>query len=328
MLQSGDSPDSILLHVMTSALPTFSVIIPNYNNAATLGRALDSALAQTHPAHEIIVIDDGSHDDSRAVVAAYGARVRYVYQANAGVSAARNAGARLARGEWLAFLDADDTFTPQRLALHADWIARDPGLDFLLGDQDFRQPDGSFMHHSIDATPFGRALLARHPDQREIVLTEDDFGALLSDGFAEIRTLSLPRASFERVGGFPLGKKIGEDLYLVARLCAASRRAGVVVQSLADYYIYPSSAIRKDVVTAQRNFVAALEEMAEELRGGPRGIYRGLREKIRQARMSLAYMYLRKQLRRDALRSVLPLLRPLPTVGALRDVVSVLRGLR
>lgn len=313
---------------MTTALPTFSVIIPNYNNAATLGRALDSVLAQTHPAHDIIVVDDGSHDDSRAVVGAYGARVRYVYQDNAGVSAARNAGARLARGEWLAFLDADDTFAPQRLELHANWIARDPELDFLLGDQDFRQPDGSFMHRSIDDTPFGRALLARHPGQREIVLDARDFGPLLADGFAEIRTLSLPRAHFERLGGFPLGKRIGEDLYLVARLCATSRRAGVVTETLADYYIYPASAIRKDVVAAQLNFVATLEELLEEMRDAPRGVRRGIGGKIRHARLSLAYMYLRKQLRGDALRSVLPLLRPVPTVGALRDVLSVMRGLR
>ena len=102
----------------------------------------------------------------------------------------------------------------------------------------------------------------------------------------------------------------------------------MVAQSLADYYIYPSSAIRKDVVVAQRNFVETLEELAGQMRGAPDGVRRGLREKVRQARLSLAYMYLRKQLKKDALRSVLPLLRPAPTVSALRDVLSVLRGIR
>lgn len=313
---------------MPSLPVTFSVIIPNYNNAATLGRAIDSVLDQTRPAHEIIVIDDGSVDDSRAVASSYGDRIRYVYQANAGVSAARNAGARLATGSWLAFLDADDTFTRERLALHADWIERDPGLDFLLGDQDFRTPDGALMHHSIDATPFGRTLLARHPGQKEIVLEANDFGPLLAEGFAEIRTLSLPRSTFQRLNGFPLGKKIGEDLHLVVRLCAVSQRAGVVAQTLADYYIYPVSAIRRDVVAAQRAFVATLEELASELHGAPLVLRQGLREKIRQARLSLAYMCLRKQLRRDALGSVLPLLRPAPTWGAIRAVLSVMRGIR
>lgn len=313
---------------MTSLPVTFSVIIPNYNNAATLKRALDSVLAQTWPAHEIIVVDDGSVDDSRAVACAYGDSIRYVYQPNAGVSAARNVGARLATGSWLAFLDADDTFAPERLALHAHWIERDQGLDFLLGDQDFRTSDGIFMHHSIDETPFGRTLLERYPGQHEIVLDAGDFGPLLAGGFAEIRTLSLPRATFHLLNGFPLGKKIGEDLHLFVRLCAVSRRAGVVTRTLADYYIHPASAIRRDVVAAQQAFIATLEELASELQNAPPGLKRGLREKIRQARLSLAYMYLRKQLRRNALDSVLPLLRPAPTWGAIRDVLSVVRGIR
>ena len=313
---------------MHAPAPMFSVIIPNYNNAGTLARALDSVLAQTHPAHEIIVVDDGSVDDSRAVASAYGDRIVYLHQPNAGVSAARNAGVRRATGDWLAFLDADDTFAPERLALHADWIRRDPGLDFLLSDQDYRAPDGSFLHRSIDSTPFGRALLERHRGQPEIVLGEDDFGSLIGDGFLEIRTLSLPRHTFERLGGFPVGKKIAEDVHLMVRLCAASRRAGVVTRSLADYYIYPSSAMRKDVAGAQRASVALLKELLEELEGARPAVLRGVREKLRQARMNLAYMHLREGQKRAAFVSVLPLLRPLPRWGAVRDVVSVVRGIR
>lgn len=311
-----------------SQLPTFSIVIPNYNNGATLARAIDSVLAQTYPAHEIIVIDDGSRDDTRSVAQAYGERVLYVYQENAGVSAARNHGARIATGEWLAFLDADDVFMPNRLEAHASWIARDAGLDFLLADQEFRTEEGTFMHLSIDTTGFGRRLLAAHPGQTDIVVEACRFGELVADGFTEIRTLSVPRASFHRLGGFPVGKKIGEDLHFVIRLCAASRRAGVTALPLAVYYIYANSAIRKDVVAAQQAFVATLEELAAELHAADAGIRRGLREKIRQARLSLAYMYLRKNLRRDALASVMPLLRRTPSLLAVRDVLSVLRGIR
>ena len=312
-----------------SHLPaTFSVIIPNYNNAATLGRALDSVLAQSWPAHEIIVIDDGSSDDSPEVAARYGDRIRYVRQANGGVSAARNAGAALASGNWLAFLDADDTFLPERLALHARWIERDPALDFLLADQNFRTPEGELLQHSIDATRFGRALLAQHPGQGEIVLDESQFGDLIADGFTEVRTLSVPRATFQALHGFPVGKRIGEDLDLVIRLCAVSRRAGVVTQPVADYFIYPASAIRKDVLGAQRNFVATLDQLAADMTSAPAGLRAGVREKIRQARMSLAYMHLRKGERASALACVTPLLAPLPRWRALRDVLSILRGLR
>jgi glycosyltransferase involved in cell wall biosynthesis len=305
----------------------FSVIIPNYNNGATLARAIDSVLAQTYAAHEIIVIDDGSSDDSGAVAARYDSRISYIYQQNAGVSAARNLGARSATGTWLAFLDADDIFFPNRLEAHAAWIAREPGIDFLMADQEFRDPDDKLLQHAIDACAAGRELLARHPGQVDIPLVSDDFEALVGDGFAEIRTLSLPRATFLELGGFPLNRKIGEDLYFFIRLLMTSRRGGVVNLPLAVYYIYPSSALRKDPLAAQHAFVAMLEALAAEVGAASAGIRRGLRAKLRQARLSLAYMYLRIGQRREALAAVTPMLLRAPSVTALRDVASVLRGL-
>lgn len=306
---------------------SFSVVIPNYNNGTTLARAIDSVLAQTWPAHEIIVIDDGSTDDSAAVAACYGDRVRYVRQANAGVSAARNHGARLATGTWLAFLDADDIYMPDRLGAHGRWITREPDLDFLFADQDYRQPDDTPLQKAIDACAAGRALVARHPGKVEIPIGAADFEACVADGFAEIRTLSLPRANFLKLGGFPLEHKIGEDLYFFIRLYAASRRGGVVNRPLAVYYIYPSSALRKDPLTAQRAYVATLDALDEELRGAPSGIRRGWRTKLRNGRLSLAYMYLRMKNRRAALAAVTPLLWGNPSLRSLRDVASVMRGI-
>lgn len=92
-----------------------SVIIPAYNAAAFVARAIDSALHQTEPPLEILVIDDGSSDETAEVVAAYPAPVRLLKKANGGPASARNLGARLARGEWLAMLDADDWWAPRKL---------------------------------------------------------------------------------------------------------------------------------------------------------------------------------------------------------------------
>lgn len=92
------------------ALPLVSIIIANYNYARFLGEAIQSALDQTYPAVEVLLVDDGSTDDSLAVAARY--PVRVLPQPNGGVSAARNAGARASRGEYLLFLDADDLFEP------------------------------------------------------------------------------------------------------------------------------------------------------------------------------------------------------------------------
>jgi glycosyltransferase involved in cell wall biosynthesis len=98
-----------------SASPTVSVIVPTLNRAALLPRALSSVLSQTRPADEIIVVDDGSTDDTPVLLERYGARIEVLRQANAGVSAARNRGIGYATGEWLAFLDSDDAWLPHKL---------------------------------------------------------------------------------------------------------------------------------------------------------------------------------------------------------------------
>lgn len=92
-----------------------SAIIPTYNRAGFLGAAIDSVLAQTWQNIEIIVVDDGSADDTRGVIAAYGNRVRYVCQENAGPSAARNRGIAESSGAIVAFLDSDDTWLPVKI---------------------------------------------------------------------------------------------------------------------------------------------------------------------------------------------------------------------
>ncbi|WP_324780172.1 glycosyltransferase family 2 protein [Thiobacillus sedimenti] len=96
--------------------PRISVVIPCYNGAAFLHEAIDSALSQIGVDHEVIVVNDGSTDDSRAIMARYGPRIRVVDQANAGLPAARNAGIRAAQGALFAFLDADDWWAPDFLA--------------------------------------------------------------------------------------------------------------------------------------------------------------------------------------------------------------------
>jgi glycosyltransferase involved in cell wall biosynthesis len=101
-------------------METVSVIIPTYNRADLIGQAIDSVLAQAHQQVEVIVADDGSTDDTAAVVGAYGDRVRYLPLPHRGLPAAtRNAGIRAATGDLLAFLDSDDLFLPNKLAVQA-----------------------------------------------------------------------------------------------------------------------------------------------------------------------------------------------------------------
>lgn len=112
---------------------TISVIIPVYNGALYLGQAIESVLAQTRSADEIIVVDDGSEDGSANLARSFGLSVRVLTLARAGGAAATNRGVSEARGRWLAFLDADDLWTERKLELQRNLAVAAGAPDMLLG---------------------------------------------------------------------------------------------------------------------------------------------------------------------------------------------------
>ncbi|MFZ1546973.1 MAG: glycosyltransferase [Candidatus Nitrotoga sp.] len=306
--------------------PRFSVIIPAYNAAATLARALDSVLAQIWPAFEIIVIDDGSIDTTAAVAASYGEKIRYLRQDNAGVSAARNHGARIASGDWLAFLDADDWYYPERLKRHGEWVARDVSLDFLTGDYEYRDTRGALLGCSMESKASGRAMLAKATDSHEVVMQEAEFEVFIADHFGDTHTLSLPRVTFLELGGYPLGFKVCEDVHLLTRLVARSRRVGVVCEPLAVYSIHAASATRADPVRAQFENVRTLIDLGEEATNLPAVVRRGYTTRLRQARLNLGYALSRAGNRIGAVQAVLPSLIEAPSLASMRNLLSILKG--
>jgi len=307
--------------------PEFSVIIPVYNGAETVARAIDSVLAQTYPAREVIVIDDGSTDDSAGVVRGYGSTVRYIRTENRGVSAARNSGAAVAEGEWLAYLDADDWYYPQRLEWHARLIERNSDLDFATGDFEYRSEDEQLIGRSMEGTELGRKLLAFAEDG-EAVMKEEMFGEFVSRHFGDTHTLSVPKRLFAAVGGYPTEYQVCEDVHFLIRLCAHSRRVGVICRPMAVYRIHGQSATRSAPVRAQRQTVAALMAVKKDIADADRGLRRGVDSALRAARMDLASALLRRGSRTAAIHAVLPLLYSAPGLQSLRDVASVARGLR
>jgi len=120
-----------------------SVIIPTYNRASMVGEAIESALAQTYPVREVIVLDDGSTDDTQRVVRAFGGPVRYVRQDNQGVGAARNAAMALARGAALAFLDSDDVWYPFKLDAQVAVLEALPHVGLVHSEFDILKGDGT-----------------------------------------------------------------------------------------------------------------------------------------------------------------------------------------
>ena len=207
--------------------PLVSVLINNYNYGRFLGAAIDSVLAQTYPAVEIVVVDDGSTDDSRAVIAAYGTAIVPVLQANGGQASAFNAGFAGSRGAIVCLLDADDVFRPEKLERVVASLAEVPAAGWLihplqhadadLGPLDRPTPHGESGYRDVrpallrgklrgklgiagTATSglcYRRALLARLLPMPEDRLLIDDYikfaGMALAGGYVLDEPLSLQR---------------------------------------------------------------------------------------------------------------------------------------
>lgn len=117
-----------------SQMPLVSVVIPCYKQAQFLAEAVQSCLDQHYPALEVIVVNDGSPDDTASVAAQFGSRITYIEQANRGASAARNTGIKAARGSYVAFLDSDDVFLPGHIATAVAYLAAHPHVGLVASD--------------------------------------------------------------------------------------------------------------------------------------------------------------------------------------------------
>jgi glycosyltransferase involved in cell wall biosynthesis len=203
---------------------TVSVIIPAYNAAAFVGDAVRSALAQRNMDREVIVIDDGSTDDTPRVLAEFGSAIRYQRQANAGHIAARNHGARLARGEWLAFLDADDVWLPEKLERQLAVAGAETSLVYT---------DRVFFGDTSRVT-------VRQSDVYE--LHEGDvFESLLLRNFITVSSVMIRRSWFDRLHGFDPEPYGSEDWDLWLRFAAEGGLVRVCREALTRYRFSTSS---------------------------------------------------------------------------------------
>ena len=167
-MQLSDHTDMPAGHEMNQSStsldkPQFSVIIPAYNGERFIGETIQSVLAQTYKAAEIIVVDDGSSDNTATVVKQYSGQIAisYVRQQNQGPSAARNHGVSLARGDWIAFLDADDLWYSNKLQTHRDYIRNNPDVALFWCDMDNIDEHGQARRDSKGTDPLAQIIFDR-----------------------------------------------------------------------------------------------------------------------------------------------------------------------
>ena len=212
--------------VAGGATPEFSVVIAAYEAAETIAEAVESLLAQTVEAAEIVVCDDGSHDDLAAALAPFRDHITVVHQENAGEGAAKNNGASHAEeGDFIVFLDADDTFLPERLQALGELAAARPDLDILTTDA-LLEVDGTVVRRCYDA-----GWTFEVDDQRGAILERN-----FVFGHAAVR-----RTRFLESGGFDPSIRYGTDWDLWCRMLLDGSRVGLVNEPLARYRLRPSS---------------------------------------------------------------------------------------
>jgi glycosyltransferase involved in cell wall biosynthesis len=196
------------------ARPLVSVIIPTYDSARFIADAVRSVMAQTYPCHEVIVIDDGSGDETAEIVRGLTGQIRYRRQEHRGVAAARNAGIKIARGQYICFLDADDLWTPDKLELQVEFMAAHSDVGLAFADAEESEDRTILKSSIVETTTFHAAIVSQVPLQ-------DAFTKLVQENFIPTSSVMIRKDCFLRAGLFDESLRVVEDRDMWLRVAAA-----------------------------------------------------------------------------------------------------------
>src|SRR5271168_4420064 len=271
-----------------------AVVIPLWNGARTLPRALASVFAQSYRDFEVVVVDDGSTDDGQSILTGYADRIHVVTQPNRGVSAARNAGVRSSTGEYLAFLDADDEWMPEKLARGVPILDQHPNCALVYTavskvDQAGRPMPQDSQTNGIDS-PTRADLLAR---PWNVVPSQ----------------LMVRRTVFERCAGFDQRLINGEDIFFLLR----AREHG-------DFRYVPELLARKTMrplypmaLDRERNCEAFINAVRERYGASSSGLIREFRRNRIKLMVHMAHLLTAQGRPRDARRCLARVIHYQPT---------------
>lgn len=260
-----------------------SVVIPTYNRGQELVRAVESALAQTYQLREIIVIDDGSTDDTVERLRPYREQIRYVYQANRGASAAQNSGIKAARGEWIAILASDDTWEPTKLEKQARLLlAQGEKFGACFTDcryfGDSNRQATAFQEVGLDC-PGGHCVVA---DPAKYILAKQPVFF--------VQSLLVQRALLLKINCFKDDLEIGEDTDLIFRLSFHTRFC-VLGEPLVQIDRTPSLSRLIDLYQVPDIACRNIERRLEQWLQMPELVEAKIRDQIRSDLRSIYYSW-------------------------------------
>lgn len=189
-----------------------SVVIPSFNSAEFLPETIDSVKGQSITIDEIIVVDDGSTDNTESVISALQADIIYTRQQNQGPSSARNRGIEIAKCDYIAFLDADDKWPPDFIRQQLDLLAKHPDAGLAFGDMRICSEDIILLPSLFEKNTFDEKFFGKYP------IVYNAFEKLLEVNFIPTGTVVVPRKVLLSVGGFPVEVRSAEDRHLWLRI--------------------------------------------------------------------------------------------------------------
>jgi glycosyltransferase involved in cell wall biosynthesis len=277
---------------------TVTALIPTYNMAHFVRQAVDSVLAQSRPVDEVIVVDDGSTDNTAEVLAPYEGRLRRVLKKNGGLASARNAGLREAKGDFIALLDADDLWQPDKMEKQMGFLAQHPGIDFLFGDYCNFSDETDNEEPEIKCPAMHDYLVANASNLTQI------FDCLLEENVVLPSTVVFRWSCLERTGYFDEKLRRVEDLDLwlrAARVCrfgfvnamvTKRRRHGA---NLTNQWA-KMQMVHADVLANALNTLTDLTEKSKKLmKARIAGLHYDLGSYfLKQRDFAMAYQYLRQ----------------------------------
>jgi glycosyltransferase involved in cell wall biosynthesis len=275
-------------------MPKVSVVIPTYNRERLIARAVESVLAQTFKDYEIILIDDGSTDQTKEILRSFEGRIRYIYQTNAGISGARNRGIQESSGEYIAFLDSDDTWLPEKLAEQVRILDTRPEIGIVYA----RMPIINEAGKQIGLKP-----------QAESGKNFDELIRLWGD--LPTSTVMVRKACFEKAGLFDTTLPPMEDIDMWIRISRFYGLYEIEGKTLALYH-YHDDQITKKRAKAYEALIKLYKKILRNYKNIPVGL---MHKRIATEQYVLSRLYYNEGFLKNSLKNLLLTLIRFPWVG-------------
>jgi len=261
--------------------PLVSVIVATYNCGAFVGEAIQSALGQTYSPVEVIVVDDGSTDNTAEVLDAFGKAITVIQQDNAGASAARNAAIREARGEFVAVLDADDVWLPDKLDVQMPLFGLEPQIDLVFAKGTVMDETGQYLSR-VCPEAFPAEVELRRLMDGGYVLEGDWFTGLARVNFIGHSSIVARLSAVRAVGGYDEDLSNAEDYHLYCRLAARGCKIGFLDRVVCRFRRRTGSLSWDGAVHKERRKLAL-----KKLLDGPWPLPASVRRELRRSLASL-----------------------------------------